>query len=151
MDKIQWHAPEYIHTDKTADWYWIVCTITVSIILIAIILENLIFGLLIAVSAFTLTLFASRKPLVVPIEINSLGVNVGDTHYPLGNLESFWVETRDRHHRVLIKSKKTLMPYIVILIDEVSPESVREVLAQYLPEEEHSEPLLEKILIYFGF
>ena len=76
---------------------------------------------------------------------------MGDTHYPYKELTSFWVETRDVYPRVLFKSKKVLMPFIVVLIEDVEPEIIHEFLLQYLPEEEHSEPLLEKLLLYFGF
>ena len=44
------------------------------------------------------------------------------------------------------------MPYIVIhLEDEVGPNEIRAMLVNHLTEEEHTEPLMEKVLIYFGF
>ncbi len=150
-ESIQWTAPEYIHVEKTTDWYWIVGIVTVSIAILAVILNNIIFAVLILISSFTLTLFASRRPNAVTITVDGLGVTAGTTHYPYVNLESFWVETRDIHPRVLLKSQKIFMPYIVLLMDDVAPESVREILKHHLKEEEHWEPLLEKIFIYFGF
>lgn len=151
MEKLSWETLEYLHTEKGSDWYWIVGIITVSIALIAIILNNVIFALLIIISSFTLCLFASRKPELIKIEISNSGVLVGKTKYPFRELESFWVETREVHHRVLLKSKALLKPYVVIFIEDVDPEKIRHLLSQYLHEEEHSEPLLEKLLIYFGF
>ena len=151
MEKISWHTIEYLHREKTTDWYWIVGIITVSIALISIILTNIIFAILIFVSSFTLSLFASKKPEVILVEINTSGVSFGKTHYPYKNLDSFWIETREIHPKIILKSKKVFMPFIVIFIEEVEEERVREVLLQHLPEEEHHEPLLEKLLIYFGF
>jgi hypothetical protein len=45
------------------------------------------------------------------------------------------------------------MPYLVILIDEevVHPDEIRAFLLNHLHEEEHSEPFLEKLLVYLGF
>jgi len=43
------------------------------------------------------------------------------------------------------------MPFIIILIEEVDPESVREVMLRYIAETEHHEPLLKHILEWFGF
>ena len=151
MEKISWETIEYLHKEKTTDWYWIVAIVTISIALISIILNNVIFAILIIVSSFTLSLFASKKPRVITVDIDDTGVGVGDTHYPYKELTSFWIETRDAYPRILFKSKKVLMPFIVVLIENVEPETIHEFLLQYLPEEEHSEPLLEKLLLYFGF
>lgn len=152
MERLSWRTVEYIHTDKTSDWYWIVGIITISIAVIAIILNNIIFAILVIVSSFTLSLFASRKPDVVPVVIDNLGVTFGKTHYPYLHLDSFWIETRDNLPRLLLKSKKLFMPYIVIhLEDEVGPNEIRAMLVNHLTEEEHTEPLMEKVLIYFGF
>lgn len=151
MDKISWESVEYIHTEKTNDWYWIVGIVTLSIAVISIILNNVIFAILIIISSFTLSLFASRKPDMVPVHIDNLGVTFGKTHYPYLNLESFWIETRDNFPRLLVKSKKILMPYIVIHIHIDDAGEIRTILGQHLREEEHTEPLLEKILIYLGF
>jgi len=151
MDKISWQAPLHIYKEKTSDWYWIVAIITISIALIAIILNNIIFAILILVSSFTLSLFASKRPEVVTMEINNRGVVVGNTQYSYANLESFWVETHEAYPKILIKSKKLLMPFISMLLEDMDPGYVREELLQHLPEEEHTEPFLEKLLIYFGF
>ena len=151
MEKISWQTIEYLHTEKTTDWYWIVAIITISISLISIIFGNLIFGILIIVSSFTLTLFASRKPESMEVEISNTGVRVGKTIYPYIHLSSFWIETRESHPRVLLKSNKVFMPFVVVFLEEIEPEKIRTTLSQYLPEEEHTEPLLEKLLIYFGF
>ncbi|MEQ1561475.1 MAG: hypothetical protein ABL899_01990 [Nitrospira sp.] len=151
MDKISWKAPEYIHSEKTTDWYWIVGIITISIAVIAVILNNIIFGILIVTASFTLSLFASRKPSLVDITIDNSGVTSGKIKYPYSNLESFWVETRDAHHRIILKSKKLFMPFIVLLIENADPEQIHSTLSKYLKEEEHTEPLLEKIIIYLGF
>ncbi|MDQ5969328.1 MAG: hypothetical protein QG579_485 [Patescibacteria group bacterium] len=151
MEKISWNTIEYLHTEKTTDWYWIVGIITLSIALISIILNNIIFAILIVVSSFTLSLFASRKPEIINIEMNNSAVLVSKERHAYKDIESFWVETRDFNPRVLLKSKKMFMPFIVILIDDIEPEEVQTFLSKHLPEEEHSEPLLEKLLLYFGF
>ena len=151
MDKLSWQAPLHIYREKTADWYWIVAIITISIALISIILNNIIFAILILVSSFTLSLFASKRPETVTMTIDHTGVTVGNTQYSYAHLESFWIETREAYPKILLKSEKLLMPFITILLDDMDSELVREKLLQHLPEEEHAEPFLEKLLIYLGF
>jgi len=151
MDKISWETYEYIHTEKTNDWYWIVAIVTISIAVIAIILNNVIFAILILISSFTLSLFASRRPDIVSASIDNSGVTFGKTRYPYSTLESFWVETRDGYPRLLLKSSKIIMPFIVIHTEDLDADEIRHFLSTHLKEEEHTEPLLEKVLIYLGF
>jgi hypothetical protein len=116
-------------------------------------MNNIIFAILIIVASFTLMLFASKKPNEVEVDIDDMGVRVGKTMYPYRNLDSFWVETRENNDRILIKSKKVFMPLLIIFIeeDQVHPTDVRNLLKNHLPEEEHTEPFLEKLLVYLGF
>jgi hypothetical protein len=151
MQTLSWHTIEHWHTEKTSDWYWIVGIITVALALISIIIGNLIFAILIIVASFTLSLFASKRPRVLEAKIDRMGVTFGNTHYPYGNLESFWIETKEHHPRIIFKSKKVFMHFIVIFIEEVQPEDVRHALLEHLPEDEHKEPFLEKLLMYLGF
>ncbi len=151
LDKISWTTKEYFHQEKTADWYWVVGIVTISIALISIILNNVIFAILVIVSSFTLSLFASRKPEDIKITVDQKGVTVGKTQYPYINLDSFWIETREIQPKIILKSKKMLMFFIVIFIEEVEIEEVKELLNRHLPEEEHQEPFLEKLLVYLGF
>ncbi len=148
---LSWQTIEYLHHEKTSDWYWIVGIVTTSIALISIILNNIIFAILIIVSSFTLSLFASRKPGIIQINIDDTAVVVDKSIHKYKELDSFWVETRENIPKVLLKSKKIFMPFIVVFIEDIEPEKVREALLQYLPEEEHTEPFLEKLLLYFGF
>jgi hypothetical protein len=151
MNKISWETYEYFHSEKNNDWYWIVGIVTLSIALIAIILNNIIFAIFIIIASFTLSLFASRRPDVITATLDNTGVIFGKTRYPYSSLESFWFESNDAHPRLLLKSSKMFMPFIVIHADNEDPEEIRTFLSQHLKEEEHSEPLLEKILIYLGF
>lgn len=151
METITWKTYEHIHTDKSSDWYWIVGVVTVTIAIIAILLNNIIFAVLILIGSFTLTLLASKKPNLVNVTISSTGIMFNKTLFAYSGIESFWVETRDSYPRLLLKPKKLFAPFIVILLEDADPDDVRDILEKKLPAEEHAEPLLEKLLIYFGF
>ena len=43
------------------------------------------------------------------------------------------------------------MPFLMIYIEEVDPEDVRDILLNYISETEHHEPLSQKLLEVFGF
>ena len=148
---LTWTAPEHMYTEKTADWYWIVGIVSATLAVISIFLGNILFGILILVSAFTLALHASHPPRMVDVRVSEKGVQVGDTLYPYSSLESFWIEEKELHPRILLKSESKFAPYIIILLGDVPAEEIRETLDTYLHEIRHSEPFLEKLLIWFGF
>lgn len=148
---ITWQAPEYYHRDKSADWYWAVGIIALSAAGTAIILDNVIFGLVIIIATFSLMMYASRRPATIDIEINERGVKTGKMYYPYSNLESFWVEENHSYPKILLKSKNVIVPHIVIHIEDEDPNEIRDFLREHLTEEEQSESLIHAIMEYLGF
>lgn len=151
MEKISWQTHEFHYREKSSDWYWIVGIVAVSVAIIAIILNNIIFAILILVSAFTLSLFATKKPNFVEITLDKDAVTIGNNRHPYSMFDSFWIETRDDVPRIIFKPKKIYVPLLVIFTEDVSLEKIREVLSNSLSEEELTEPLLEKLMVYLGF
>jgi hypothetical protein len=65
---------------------------------------------------------------------------------------SFWIEEEYGHPRLIIRSNKTLMPYLVILVpDDIDTDDLTEFLLDHLPGEELHEPFLQQVLERFGF
>ena len=149
---IEWDAHEYEHKERTQDWFWAVGIITVSLSIVSIIFGNIIFGILILISAFSLSLFINRPPETIHSLIDDRGIVKGRVRYPYDTLDIFWVDEDHPHKKIILRSKKTLMPLIVIPIgNSIDPERLRDILAEYLPEERISLPLVEKLLEYLGF
>lgn len=150
-EEMRWHAPEFITYEKGPDWYWAVGVISVTLAVAAIVFGNILFALVILIGAVALSMQASRDPEIREFSIDRQGVQIDDTLYPYSSLVSFWVENNPHEQKLLLQSEKVWMPYIVAPIAEVDPEEVRNFLIQYLPEEEHQEPLSQKIMEYLGF
>lgn len=153
-DPFIWEAHEYYFQAKTTDWYWAVGIIGVSIATISIIYGNVLFAMLVLISTFALSIFASKEPPLVRFEINKSGILIGRTLFPFGTLDSFWVE--DNKHlghpsQLFIKSKKVMVPLIAIPLEGMDPEDIRDFLLDHLLEDQHAEPLGQKLLEYFGF
>jgi hypothetical protein len=150
--KIEWDAHEYEHKERSADWFWAVGIITAAIVLVSVILGNIIFAILIAVSAFALSLFINRHPENVHVIIDEKGVALASVLYPHSTLESFWIDLDHPHKKIILRSKKTLMPLIVVpLADQVDIERVHRLLSRFITEEPHALPFVEKVLEYLGF
>lgn len=150
--KIEWDAHEYEHRERSADWFWVVGIISVSITVVSIILGNIILGILILIGAITLSIFAKRPPKTLHVIIDQKGIAREKTLYPYETLQSFWIDTEHPHKKIILKSKKLLMPLIIIpLEDNADLEEVREKLSLYITEEYHSLPFIELVLEYLGF
>ena len=148
---MNWQAYEYFHTEKTSTWFWVVGIISVTAAIISILLSNIILAILILVAAITLSMHAHKRPPLTNVELNEKGIVYDKIFHPYKSLDSFWVE-EDHFPKILLKSKKTLMPLIVIPLMEVHPDMVREFLRNYLQEEEGlAEPFLQKMMDLLGF
>lgn len=148
---ISWNAPEHYHVEKQSDWYWAVGIITLAIAAVAIIFGNVIPGIFVIVAAVALVLHAARTPRMIRYEVNDRGIAMNDVLYPFLSLESFWIPHDQSPTKIILKSRKMFMPLIIVHIDEVDPEDVREVMLTYIAETEHHEPILKHILEKIGF
>lgn len=152
QNKISWKALEYKRKEKTADWYWAVIIIAISITVIAFIVRDGLFAIFIILATATLLVFSIKEPKWVDISIDQRGFTVGDDTYPFATLNEFWVDISEKNNeKIILRSKKSIMPLIVIPIEEHHHLDVREFLLKYLPEKELHEPLSQKIMEGLGF
>jgi hypothetical protein len=153
-DPFIWEAEEYYFQEKTSDWYWAVGIIGVSVAVLSIIFGNTLFAVLILLSTFSLALFASKRPSILRFEVSKKGIMIGKTLYPFGTLDSFWVEDNrhiGRPSKLIVKSRKAMVPLIAVPLGDINPEEVRDFLMDHLLEDHHVEPLGQKFLEFFGF
>ena len=150
--KISWKALEYKKREKTVDWYWAVILIALAIVIAAFVTHNGFFAIFIIIATAMLMSFSIVPPKTVDVSINQKGVTVGKEMYSFVTLESFWVDGQNKdNQKILFKSKKPIMPIIVIPLEEHHHLDVREFLLKYLPEVEMHEALSKKIMEKLGF
>ena len=150
-ESLKWQAPEYHHYQRSKDWFWAVGIIVISIAALSFFFNNALFGILILLSAGILIFYTIREPQEIEYEINRRGIMVGKELYPYLTIESFWIETRGTEPKIILKSKKAVMPYIIIPLHEDSVDEVANVLSQFIEEKELQEPASHKVMEYLGF
>jgi hypothetical protein len=150
---ISWKGHEYLHFKKTTDWYWALGLITVAGAMAALVFNNVLFAILILILGFVLAIFAAREPEEVSFTISQRGVRINDTLYPYQTLEAFGIEEMSPEHipQLILRSKKILVPNIVIPLQQVTANEVHDFLHNYLHEEELVEPLTHKVMEWLGF
>lgn len=151
-EAIIWEAPEYIPKKRSSEWYVAVGVVTLAIAVTAILFNNVLFAILVVVGVFGLVLYTARQPDILHIQISARGIAVNHTLYPFGTLDSFWITESEIDPKILIKSKKTLMPLMALPIaEDIDPDDVADILINFLPEVEQEESLSEHIADRLGF
>lgn len=150
---IEWRALEHNHQEKSTDWFWIVGVISIAGAILAAYFDNLLLAILIVLAGFTSLLHGHTQPQVIDFKITRKGVQAGPSLFPFSTLKSFWVIDEDINDRIILRSKKFLMPYIILPFDstKTDPDAIREYLLEYLNEEEMEEPISQLIMERLGF
>ncbi len=156
-DKISWRAPEHEHREHDADWYWAVGIITLSLAVVFFIFKNIFLSIIVVLGVGILFAHSKTPPRTIECALSRKGIRVNTKLYTWESLESFWIlEERfaGKMHvgaKILLISKKPLMPHIVIPLDPNLTEEVHAALSQILPEEPQTEPLPDRIMRRLGF
>jgi len=150
---IQWKAHEYVHTEKTSEWYWAVGLIAVAGSVGALLFNNVLFAIFILVAAFVLALLATQKPKHIEFAVTQRGIRIDTTLYPYSTLESFAIDESASNNtpKLILESRKIFAPNLIIPIEDVDPDDVHDFIANFLPEEDHYEPLTHRVMEWLGF
>jgi len=152
QNQISWKVLEYKRKEKTTDWYWAVIIIALSIAVTSFILQNGLFGIFIILATATLLAFSVKEPRWIQVMADQRGLTVGNDVYPFATLHEFWVDISEKgNEKIILKSKRSIMPLIIVPIEGDHHLNIREFLLQYLPEKELHEPLAQKIMERLGF
>lgn len=149
---IDWQDFEYIkQEDKSQDWFWVVGAITAGGILLAIILKNFLLALILLIGMGTAMALVNRKPELVTFSISTQGIKIKNNLYPLKEIDSFAIKDDKKPYKLMIESGRMIFPHIVIPLSHVDPEEVRDFLADFIPEVDFEESLVDKLSEQLGF
>ncbi len=152
IEQVEWQAPEYEFYAKSNDWFWSLGVITAALFIGTLLLNNILFAVLILMAGFSLALYAFRRSRVINFSIGPKGVQIEKNIYPYENLKSFWINYDPPYKKELIlESKKVIIPQIVIMLGDVDPEKIREILLNFLKEEKREESLIDGIFKLLRF
>lgn len=148
-----WESPEFEFREKTKKWYWIVGVTTILLIIIAIILQNYLFGFLVLISGFLMFSLSTKEPLSMPIEISQHGIKIHNDMYPYGKIETFWIgKNRENEAILLFRADRKINPVISVAIQpNINIMQLREYLIQFIEEQEMREPFTNKVIDKIGF
>lgn len=165
-DEIKWKAFEYEYRPKSVNWYWAVWILAIGGAAASFLFNNILFGIFILLSAFSVSIYASKQPSLINFTLSKKGLSINDKFIPYSDLESFWIANdpkpsvgrdpnppkADGRGKILFKAKKKTLPYIIIPLAEnmIDIDEIKEYLLKYLKEVKHNEPLLQTIIEKLG-
>ena len=146
---IEWETYEYEPRERSSNWYWFVGLAAVLLVIWAIVMKNFLLAILVLLGAFTLMIYAARKPRVIKIGVSRRGVQIHQNLFPFHSLRSFWVHEDDVERKIILRSEKLLMPHLHIpLAEDVDHEALRVFLLDFLPEEPHRPTIIDLLAEY---
>lgn len=153
LGAIEWVAQEYETQERSSDWFWGLGAFAFFAVIISFIMGNLLFALIIIISAFTIYLFEIRPPKDVIIKLTPKGIQIDSSLYPYEKIKYFWIEIERKGPPMLIFHYERLaFPIVHVSLSDTSLDKVRAYLHKAkVEEEEHVKTLAEEVSDWLGF
>ncbi len=152
---LSWRAREYEVQPKSAEWYWALGILAAAGVIAALIFNNILLAIIIAVGAFVFAIAVSRPLPEVECKITPRGILVGHDFYPFSDLEAYWIHLHDPRDALastlLLRHRSVTQPLIAIpLADSLDPRKVDAILREVLPAQEMYPPIMHRLLEWMG-
>ena len=145
----EWQGKEYSFEQKSADWYWALAILAIAGIVACVFFNNIILALVIAAAATSIALHAARHPRIHRFQITDEGIAIDTNLYPYDNMLHFSVlEYADPTWppALSIKTKSLIVPHLLIPIERHDPLEVYEYVLNHLPEGDHEQSVIDRIV-----
>lgn len=130
---IRWSAPEYVHKDRSVDFFWTIGLIALASCGLALWLHNYLFAIFILIAGSCLILFSIRHPQEMQFTAQTEGLYIGKELYEWNKLQGFSIKKDEPYAKlILLTSKKFLPLYTIPLPPELSTE-VKESFTKFIP------------------
>ena len=150
----EWHAEEHEHRPKSPVWFaMIAATITILVSTLLFIFTNIMGAVTVALVGGLIYYIAQQEPSLIRYRIMLDGVALNDTMYHWEDLNTFnIIYEPDETKTIIFKSEKLFSPLILAEIGDADPLEIRDVLMEYLEEDQElQEPLIDIVARRLGF
>lgn len=147
-----WEGTEYRFEDKSADWYWALGIVATASAIAAVLFNNVLLAVLIAVAAVAVAVHAAKHPRVHRFSLTPDGVAIDGNFYAFKDMLSFSVlEYADEElpPSLSIKTKHFLAPHLLIPINDHDPVEIHEYVSVHLPEGRHERSGFDRLIELF--
>lgn len=130
---LEWKAPTRPFKKKGAAYYRTIAIIAVLVILIsALMREFILIGAVLALG-FVVYVLGFIPPEDIDYKVSTQGITIGDHFYFWSELDSFWLSNKDGAQVLNVLTNLRFPAQLIIHIGDQDPQTVRNIIAQYLP------------------
>lgn len=132
-DAFVWVSPERAYKPK--DFNWILNSILVLLLIVAVLLFLREFVLIAVVLAITFLIYVlgTVPPRDVEHKITTEGLVIGDHSYIWDELAEFWFEEKYDQKLLIVETNLRFPPRLVVLLADQDPEDIKHFLVSYIP------------------
>ena len=148
---IEWKTMDRPKHENAKDRIIIISILSAGFIIGGLLTQNYLFAIMMLLVALTLIMSTVKEPKEVTFAITAKGVRVESYMYEFENLKSFWVFYDPPYLKELsVESRKLLVPYIRIPLEDEDPVVIRQLLKGRIPERKHEESLIDIVARRLG-
>lgn len=90
-------------------------------------------------------IYSRRQSETLHCQITRTGIIINREFYPFDNIESFWTIEESEHSILSLKTNAIIAPYLHLPIHESDIDTIRVILSEFVPEEEHPRSMVDII------
>ena len=149
----EWQAHEHTHRPKGPKWFVALAASTTVVVGALLLMGNFIGAMTMAAVGAVTYAIAQREPAVMRYRILVDGVAMNNLLYHFRDLLAFNIVYEPGEVKtVILRSKRTFAPFIHMEIGDADPVAIRDILLEFLPEDqEMQEPLVDIAARRLGF
>jgi hypothetical protein len=150
----EWYGKEYSFEERGRDWYWALGIIAGTGVIACLLFGNILLSLVIIAGASTVGLQAAKHHKDHHFAIYDIGIAIDDNLYLFENMRNFAVlEYIDPSlpPALSLKTNSILAPHLLIPIHDHDPLELYAYIEQHLPEGNHDETLIDRIVMKCKF
>lgn len=150
---LEWHTREHAHQPKSPGWFIVLAVVATVLVGIFAMSLNIIGAVTTALASALIYYIAQQKPAIARYRVMVDGVAINNTLYHFRDLQSFNIIYEPGIVKtVILRSKHALTPLMHMEIGDADPVTIREVLLEFLSEDqEMDEPIVDILARRLGF
>ncbi len=130
----KWEAPERVFEQKDKKWYLIVSSVSFFFIVLSLLTGN--YGLVIAIIALIILLYAlnSVPPHKLNHELTNKGVSISSVLYPWKKINRFWISSRGGHLflNIIIDTKPNTQDQVISYLGDADVKKIVSYINQFV-------------------
>ncbi len=143
---ITWTASEYAAHPKSAGWFGLLALGSILVaIAVYLVTSDIVSTVVIATVGIIIGIFAARQPRVLQYALDNYGMHIGEKLYQYDTFKYFSVSDEQGMSYIQLMPLRRFMPPLTVHFDPADEDRIAEVLAAYLPMEEHKPDMVENL------